>query len=69
MHESIFSGISSHRYAIIHRNNDEKINSKSGFQNRKPDFDFKTENRIFVFRLISLVPIVLQSTPIVSVAD
>jgi len=23
MHESIFSGISSHRYAIIHRKNDE----------------------------------------------
>jgi len=49
MHESIFSGIYSHRYAIIHRKTDKKINSKSGF--RKPDFGFKTENRISGFQL------------------
>ena len=56
MHESIFSGISSHRYTIFHRQNDKKlINSKSGFQNWKPDFGFKTENRISSFRLTSLV--------------
>jgi len=32
-----------------------KINSKTGFQNRKPDFGFKAENRISGFRLTSLV--------------
>jgi len=30
---------------------------KSGFQNRKPDFAFKTKNRISGFRLTSLVVI------------
>jgi len=30
-------------------------NSKTGFQNRKPDFGFKTENRISGFRLTSLI--------------
>src|SRR6218665_2059808 len=32
----------------------KKINSKFGFQKRKPDFGFKTENRISGFRLTSL---------------
>src|SRR6218665_3611434 len=35
----------------------KKINSKFGFQKRKPDFGFKTENRISGFRLTSLVGI------------
>src|SRR6218665_3250430 len=33
----------------------KKINSKTGFQNRKPDFGLKTENRISGFRLTSLI--------------
>src|SRR6218665_2336397 len=33
----------------------KKINLKSGFQNRKPDFGFKTKNRISGFRLTSLL--------------
>jgi len=50
MHEFIFSGISVQHYAIFNRRNDFlKINSKTGFQNRKPDFGFKTENRISGF--------------------
>src|SRR6218665_3269231 len=32
----------------------KKINSKFGFKKRKPDFGFKTENRISGFRLTSL---------------
>src|SRR6218665_3217252 len=56
MHESIFSEIYSHLYAIFHRlKKYKKINSKLGFQKRKPDFGFKTENRISGFRLTSLV--------------
>jgi len=40
MHEFIFSGISSQRYAISDRKNYfERINSKTGFQNPKLDFD------------------------------
>ena len=34
-----------------------KIYSKSGFQNRKPDFSFKTKNRISSFWLTSLAAI------------
>src|SRR6218665_415185 len=37
----------------------KKINSKTGFQNRKPVFDLKTENRISGFRLTSLIIISL----------
>src|SRR6218665_1243773 len=56
MHEFTFSGISSQRYAILDRKIDlKKINSKTDFQNRKPDFGFQTENRISGFRLTSLV--------------
>src|SRR6218665_407861 len=33
----------------------KKINSKFGFQKRKPYFGFKTENRISGFRLTSLL--------------
>jgi len=60
MHEFISSGISPQRYAIFDRRNDfKKINSKTGFQNRKPDFGFQTENRISGFRLTSLAAIPL----------
>ena len=56
MHELIFSEIYSHLYAIFHRlKKYKKINSKFGFQKRKPDFGFKTENRISGFRLTSLI--------------
>jgi len=48
MHEFIFSGISFQHYAIFDRKNDfEKINSKTGFQNQ-------TENWISGYRLTSL---------------
>src|SRR6218665_619047 len=48
MHEFIFSGISFQYYTIFDRKNDfEKINSKTGFQNQ-------TENWISGFRLTSL---------------
>ena len=33
----------------------KKINSKTGFQNRKPDFGFQIENQISGFRLTSLL--------------
>jgi len=33
----------------------KEINSKTGFQNQKPDFGFKTENRISGFQLTSLI--------------
>src|SRR6218665_3005190 len=54
MTEFIFSGISVQCYAIFYRKNDLQINSKTGFQKRKPDFGFKTENQISGFRLTSL---------------
>jgi len=41
MHEFIFSGISFQNYSIFDRKSDlKKINSKTGFQHRKPDFRF-----------------------------
>ena len=56
MHEFISSGISPQQYAIFDRKNYlKKINSKTGFQNQKPDFGFQTENRISGFRLTSLI--------------
>src|SRR6218665_1894659 len=70
MHESIFSEIYSHLYAIFHRlKKYKKINSKFGFQKRKPDFGFKTENRISGFRLTSIIeepPFVTNSSSAVA---
>src|SRR6218665_490635 len=41
----------------------KKINSKFGFEKRKPDFGFKTENRISGFRLTSLISFWLELVP------
>jgi len=40
MHEFIFSGIFSQRYKIFDWKIDFFLKSKTGFQNRKPDFQF-----------------------------
>jgi len=47
MHEFMFSGIASQRYAIFDRKIDFKKNVKTGFKNRKPDFGFKTGFSVF----------------------
>ena len=54
MHEFILSGISSQCYKIFDMKIDFPKNSKTGFQNRNPDFGFQTENRISGFQLTSL---------------
>jgi len=46
MHESIFSGISSHRCAILHGQNDKK-HSKTGFENRISVLNLKTGFPVF----------------------
>jgi len=45
MHELIFSVISFQHYAIFVRKSEfKKINSKTGFQNRKPVFGVRTHD-------------------------
>src|SRR6218665_3087014 len=65
MHESIFSGIYSHCYAIFVRQINFKRYIRISFtEYAKPDFVFRTEIRFSGFRLTSLVTVTLMKTAV-----